>query len=136
MWESRISAILKKCTIFFRIRLSLSKYFSTHKHVLCPSTSKLRKSSSILSPSGTRISHSQSKLFAYVSGCWGDENCPVLDVNKPPQPGIPTSTKQKNVGIFYFWRDLLLSQQMIIDFGHAIWKMYVCTLVILGKKLF
>ena len=68
---------------------------ATHKHVLCLSTSKLRKSSSILSPCGTRISHSQSKLFAYVSGCWGDENCPVLDVNKPPQPGIPTSTKQK-----------------------------------------
>ena len=122
----RISDIsnIKNVYYFFRIRLFLSKYFSTHKHVLCPSTSKLRKSSSILSPSGTRISHSQSKLFAYVSGCWGDENCPVLDVNKPPQPGIPTSTKQKSHVkcwfILFLTRSTFLSQQMIIDFGHAI----------------
>ena len=85
----------KKSVLIFFGSDSDSKYFSTHKHVLCLSTSKLRKSSSILSPCGTRISHSQSKLFAYVSGCWGDENWPVLDVNKPPQPGIPTITQKK-----------------------------------------
>ena len=122
----RISDIsnIKKVYYFFRIRLSLSKYFSTHKHVLCPSTSKLRKSSSILSPCGTRISHSQSKLFAYVSGCWGDENWPALDVNKPPQPGIPRHTKKKSrkmlVYITIFDEIYFCLGQMIIDFGHAI----------------
>ena len=81
-----------------RIHIRKTKFScKTHKHVVWRSKSKERKFNSIRSPWGTRISHSQSKLFAYVSGCWGDENWPFGAVNRPPQPGIPETTKKSKV---------------------------------------
>ena len=44
-----------------------------------------------LSPRGTRISHSQSRLCWYVSGCAGDLNSVPGLVSSPPHPGTPSN---------------------------------------------
>ena len=60
------------------------------------STLKDKNVSFTLSPRGTRISHSQSRLCWYVSGCNGDLNSVPGDVSKPPHPGTPI-----NLNTFY-----------------------------------